>query len=96
LHEASVTTTRFAPASKAIFTTVATTSGFVLAAWIGMRSQPMFGFTTTMSPREMKRFIPPKASTARRVSTAVSGSCFAITNSGNSSPVALFSRKSRT
>ena len=28
----------------------ATTSGLVLAAWIGMRSQPMLGFTTTTSP----------------------------------------------
>ena len=35
-----------------------------------MRSQPMFGLTTTMSPREMKRFMPPSASTARRTSSS--------------------------
>ena len=43
--------------------------GFVFAAWIGMRSQPMFGLIATMSPREMKRFMPPSASTARRTSS---------------------------
>ena len=42
--------------------------GFVFAAWMGMRSQPMLGLTTTTSPRETKRFIPPSASTALRTS----------------------------
>ena len=51
LHDPSATTTFFAPASYARRMTAATTSGFVLAAWTGMRSHPMLGFTTTMSPR---------------------------------------------
>ena len=41
-----------------------------------MRSQPMFGLTTTMSPREMKRFMPPSASTARRVEGGCIGLVF--------------------
>jgi hypothetical protein len=82
LQEASVTTTFFAPASNASFTTSATTSGFVFAACTGMRSQPMFGLIATTSPFETKRFIPPSAATARRVSSAGSVVLLAIAITG--------------
>ncbi len=84
LHEPSATTTFFAPASKASLMTAATTSGFVLAAWMGMRSHPMFGLTTTTSPRDTKRFMPPIASTARV--TSCSG---VAVGAGESSPASL-------
>ena len=73
-----MTTTRRAPASNASFTTSATTSGFVFAAWTGIRSHPMFGFTATTSPFETNRFMPPSASMARRTSSAGSVELFAI------------------
>jgi hypothetical protein len=82
LHEASVTTTRRAPASNASLTTSATTRGFVFAAWTGIRSQPMFGFTATTSPLETKRFMPPRASTARRTRTAGSTELRAMAKTG--------------
>jgi hypothetical protein len=53
----------------------------------------MFGLIATMSPLEMKRFIPPSASTARRVSSAGSVELFAIAISGLS---VFFTSKLRT
>ena len=84
LHEPSATTTFLAPASNASRMTAATTSGLVFAAWMGMRSQPMFGLTTTTSPRETNLPMPPIASTARR--TSCSG---VAVGSGESSPASL-------
>ena len=55
LQLTSVTTTFFAPASWQSRTSAATSSGLVLAACSGARSQPMFGLITTTSPRETNR-----------------------------------------
>ena len=64
-----------------------------------MRSQPMFGLTTTTSPRETKRFIPPSASTARRVKSAATSVCVLGDDQLGQlecEPVPPFRRKSRT
>src|SRR5208283_3905242 len=73
--------TRFAPAFQHCRTISATIFGLVLAACSGVRSQPMFGFTSTTSVRETKRRMPPSSSMAVRAScsgsspwmTAISG-----------------------
>ena len=56
---------RKAPADQHWWTSSATTSGFVLAACSGVRSQAIFGLTITTSPREMNRCIPPSSWRAR-------------------------------
>ena len=60
----SPTFTALAPASKHILMIAATTSGLVLPANSGFRSQPMFGFTKTTSPFLTKRAMPPSFSMA--------------------------------
>src|SRR3989339_500147 len=64
LQGLSNTFTIFAPASKHMVTSVATTWGFVFAAISGTLSQPIFGLTTTTSPFLTNCFIPPSSSTA--------------------------------
>ena len=67
LQLTSVTMTEPAPAALHSRTISATTSGFVVAACSGSRSHAMFGLTTTVSPRETNRAMPPKSrSRARR------------------------------
>src|SRR5208283_2542063 len=67
--------TRFAPAFQHCRTISATIFGLVLAACSGVRSQPMFGFTKTMSVRETKRWMPPSSSRAVRASCSGSSPC---------------------
>ena len=60
LQLTSVTMTRLAPACQHWRTTSATTSGLVLAACSGVRSQAMLGLRTTTSWRLTKRSMPPR------------------------------------
>src|SRR4030042_924685 len=65
-----MTVTSLAPASNESSTRVLITSGLVVAASSGVRSQPMFGLIMTLSPLAMKRFIPPSAASASLVMAA--------------------------
>ena len=66
LMHTSVTMTVLAPASTHSRTVSATTTGLVLAACSGVRSQETLGLMTTTSPRAMNRRMPPSSVTARR------------------------------
>ena len=55
----SKTTTSAAPAARQSFTIAPISCGLVSAANSGALSQPMFGFTTTLSPLLMNLLMPP-------------------------------------
>ena len=59
-----MTRTRFAPAPRASRTSVATTSGFVVAAYFAARAWQMLGLMTTSSPELTKRRMPPSLAIA--------------------------------
>ncbi len=85
LQLTSVTMTERAPAALHCRTIAATTSGFVVAACSGSRSQAMFGLTTTVSPRDTNRAMPPMSAMARSTSAAgLAASPWATVSSGSS------------
>jgi hypothetical protein len=71
--------TRLAPACQHWRTTSATTSGLVLAACSGVRSQAMLGLRTTTSWRLTKRWMPPRSCRARCTSARGSPPCTTVT-----------------
>ena len=86
--------TRLAPAPSAARTSAATTSGLVLAAVIGARTQPMLGLISTTSPLRTKREKGPIAAMAFSVSAAGSASEAAMAISGSEGSAGR--RRSRT
>ena len=75
--------TRLAPACQHWRTTSATTSGLVLAACSGVRSQAMFGLMTTTSWRLTKRPMPPRSSRACWTSARGSPPCTTVRSAGS-------------
>src|SRR5665647_3105909 len=59
-----MTMTFLAPAGRARLTSVATTDGLVVTAYLGARGCPMLGLITTTSPGLTNLRIPPMAAMA--------------------------------